>query len=167
MSGMSKTFWIRRQRTRSVKVRTALSRLCPAEQTDSGQLFLQKFEQDPDSRQNRDRKNQDRQTSDSIFYEIPDSGQNRDRQNPDRQTPDRKSGQQTDTGSCSTTINGEFYIFGGMTRRRQVSKIMDCSLKRVGDLPYELHFSACGTFQFPEERSMICFAFEHAKSCVR
>ena len=69
--------------------------------------------------------------------------------------------------SCSATINGEFYIFGGFTRRRQVSKIMDCSLKRVGDLPYELYYPACGTFRFPEERSMICFAFEHAKSCVR
>ena len=103
----------------------------------------------------------------SEYYIQTETGQNIFAQNPDRQTPDRKSGQQTDTGSCSTTINGEFYIFGGMTRRRQVSKIMDCSLKRVGDLPYELHFSACGTFQFPEERSMICFAFEHAKSCVR
>ena len=44
---------------------------------------------------------------------------------------------------------------------------MDCSLKRVDDLPYELRYPACGTFRFPEERSMICFAWEHAKSCVR
>ena len=57
--------------------------------------------------------------------------------------------------SCSATINGEFHIFGGKTRRRQVSKTKDCSLKRVGDLPYELYFPACGTFRFPEERSMI------------
>ena len=69
--------------------------------------------------------------------------------------------------SCSATINGEFYIFGGHTRQRQVSKVVDCSLKRVGDLPYELVFPACGTFQFPEERSMICFAASHGKSCVR
>ena len=68
--------------------------------------------------------------------------------------------------SCSATINGEFYIFGGSTQRRQVSKIIDCSLNRVGDLPYELYYPACGTFKFPEERSMICFPFNHAKSCV-
>ena len=69
--------------------------------------------------------------------------------------------------SCSATINGEFYIFGGSTRRRQISKIIDCSLQRVGDLPYELYFPACGTFKFPEERSMICFPAHHTKSCVR
>ena len=69
--------------------------------------------------------------------------------------------------SCSASINGEFYIFGGTTRQRQVSKIMGCSLKRVGDLPYELRYPACGTFRFPEERNMICFAWDHAKSCVR
>ena len=69
--------------------------------------------------------------------------------------------------SCSATINGEFYIFGGETQSRQISKIRDCSLKRVGDLPYELQYPACGTFRFPEERSMICFASGYAKSCVR
>ena len=31
--------WIRRRRTRTVKVRTALCRPCPVEQTDNGQLF--------------------------------------------------------------------------------------------------------------------------------
>ena len=69
--------------------------------------------------------------------------------------------------SCSATINGEFYIFGGATQSRQISKISDCSLKRVGDLPYELQYPACGTFRFLEERSMICFAKGYAKSCVR
>ena len=69
--------------------------------------------------------------------------------------------------SCSATINGEFYVFGGWHERRQVSKIVGCSLKRVSDLPYELYFPACGTFKFPEERSMICFAAYYEYSCVR
>lgn len=69
--------------------------------------------------------------------------------------------------SCSATINGEFYIFGGLNERRQISKIVDCSLQRVGDLPYELYFPACGTFKFPEERSMLCFAKYYEYSCVR
>lgn len=69
--------------------------------------------------------------------------------------------------SCSATINGEFYVFGGWHEKRQISKVVDCSLKRVGDLPYELYFPACGTFDFPEERSMMCFAGSHEKSCVR
>ena len=69
--------------------------------------------------------------------------------------------------SCSATINGEFFIFGGRTQKRQVSKIINCSLRRVGDLPYELFAPTCGTFEFPEERSMICFSSKHEKSCVR
>ena len=69
--------------------------------------------------------------------------------------------------SCSATINGEFYVFGGLNERRQISKIVDCSLQRISDLPYELYFPACGTFKFPEERSMICFAKYYEYSCVR
>ena len=68
---------------------------------------------------------------------------------------------------CSASINGEFYIFGGLTQTRQISKIVNCSLERIGDLPYELTFPACGTFRFPEERSMMCFASLYRKSCVR
>ena len=36
--------------------------------------------------------------------------------------------------SCSASINGEFYIFGGLTQTRQISKIVNCSLARIGDL---------------------------------
>ena len=89
--------WSRRRRTRTVKVRTALSRPCPgyfsiiraeagelteSRQTESGQTPGRKSGQNPDSRQNGDRKNPDRQTSDSIFLQNsgrnPDSGQNPD-----------------------------------------------------------------------------------------
>lgn len=69
--------------------------------------------------------------------------------------------------SCSASINGEFYIFGGLTQTRQISKIVNCSLARIGDLPYELAYPACGTYRFPEERSMMCFASGHSSSCVR
>ena len=40
---------VRRRRTRTVKVRTALSRPCPAEQTDTGQYFFLKSRQNHDS----------------------------------------------------------------------------------------------------------------------
>ena len=48
-----------------MKVRTASTRSCP-----SGLLktFFLKYVQNPDSGQNRDRKNPDRQISDSLFY---------------------------------------------------------------------------------------------------
>ena len=49
-------------------VRTALSRSCPAGQTDNGQLFFENSGQNPDSGQTRDRQNPDRiAPPDSIF----------------------------------------------------------------------------------------------------
>ena len=68
-------------------------------QTGNGQSFFE----NPDTGQNRDRQNPDRQTSDRIFYKIPDRIRTADRietgrirtdrhrtENPDRiQTPDR------------------------------------------------------------------------------
>ena len=52
-----------------MKVRTASTRSCP-----SGLLktFFLKYVQNPDSGQNRDRKNPDRQISDSLFYKNTD-----------------------------------------------------------------------------------------------
>ena len=71
--------------------------------------------------------------------------------------------------SCSAMLNGELFVFGGsyitkfnkqvisMIRRKiksnnenQVSKIMDCELKRIGDLPYAFEMGACGTFLFED-----------------
>ena len=62
----------RRRRTRTPKVRTALSRSCPAGKTDNGQLFFENSGQNPDSGQIRDRQNPGRKTSDSLFYKNPD-----------------------------------------------------------------------------------------------
>ena len=78
---------IRRRRTRTKKVRTALSCPCPAGQTDSGQSFCEKSGQNPDNGQNRDR-------------QSPDSGQ----------TPDRisgKSGHKRDTDRTRTVLSAD------------------------------------------------------------
>ena len=79
----SVTTSVRRRRTRTVKVRTALFCPRPVGQTDNGQLFFlqirTEFGQWAESRQ----KNPDRQTSDIIFVQNfgrnPDSGQTTDR----------------------------------------------------------------------------------------
>ena len=48
----------------------------------------------------------------------------------------------------------------------QISKIIDCGLKRVGDLPFEFRHGACGTFDiFSEERVMLCFDFHEQRKC--
>ena len=89
--------------------------------------------------------------------------------------------------SCSATLNGDFYVFGGSSasnKRRnqvhtnmlnlsynssyyQVSKVIGCELKRIGDLNYEFHQGACGTFLFPKERVFLCFAKERKNKCER
>ena len=49
----------------------------------------------------------------------------------------------------------------------QISKVIGCELKRVGVLNYDFAVGACGTFNFPEERIMLCFAFSGFSRCER
>ena len=97
--------------------------------------------------------------------------------------------------SCSAQLNGEFYIFGGTgENKRQVnfkfntltlidyckkilsfsnqfkiSRIHDCSLEKIGQLPHEFDWGTCGTYEFPEERVMFCFPYpiETSNKCFR
>ena len=48
-----------------------------------------------------------------------------------------------------------------------MSKVVGCALKRSGDLNYDFMIGACGTFNFPEERVMLCFAHTHNNKCER
>ena len=86
-------------------------------------------------------------------------------------------------GSCSATLNGEFYVFGGhgsfirqvffcfialkIIKMLQISKINGCSLERIAQLPHDFEYGACGTFLFPEPRVMFCFAESDRKKCFR
>lgn len=49
----------------------------------------------------------------------------------------------------------------------KVSKVIDCELTRIGDLSFEFYWGACGTFKFPEERIMLCFAATGRNTCER
>ena len=50
----------------------------------------------------------------------------------------------------------------------QISKIENCGLQRIGELPKEFDFGACGTFIFAaEERVMLCFPSSGRKKCFR
>ena len=44
------------------------------------------------------------------------------------------------------TFKNEFYLFGGRTEDRQVSKLESCSVKKLFDLPFDFQFGACGTY---------------------
>ena len=44
------------------------------------------------------------------------------------------------------TFKNEFYLFGGRTEDRQVSKLESCTVKKLFDLPFDFQFGACGTY---------------------
>lgn len=82
--------------------------------------------------------------------------------------------------SCAAILNDEMYVFSGPTLRKsqevdtykQISKVEDCKLKRVGELPFErntfVEGGYCGTFLFPEDeyRVMLCFYDGEGKKCM-
>ena len=88
--------------------------------------------------------------------------------------------------SCSAQLNGELFVFGGNNgdkrkqvlielshlyytcyHQLQVSKVIGCGLKRIGDLNYDFQYGACGTFSFPQERIMLCFGYSSVRKCER
>merc|ERR550534_713600 len=74
----------------------------------------------------------------------------------------------THTGAyagCSAVLNGGLLVFGGYPEQHQVSKVVGCSLKRVGVLPFNFYYGSCNTFAFPEEKVLLCFDLNHSQSC--
>lgn len=82
--------------------------------------------------------------------------------------------------SCATTLNGEMYIFSGSSYKnnklsdnyKQISKVGNCGMTRVGELPYDVDdgFSGgggCNTFSFQQnEFVMLCFYDGPGKKCM-
>ena len=73
--------------------------------------------------------------------------------------------------SCSATLKGELFVFGGNSElnnmRKQVSKVMGCGLQRIGDLSYDFYQGACGTYHMPDERILLCFSESYQRQCER
>ena len=59
-------------------------------------------------------------------------------------------------GSCSVQFKGQFYIYGSYEIRseRQIAKVVNCSLKRVGTLPFEHKEGACAA---TNNQLFLCF----------
>ena len=88
--------------------------------------------------------------------------------------------------SCAARLNDELFVFGGngadnekqvifenykiikSNKSFQISKIVDCQLKRIGELPNAFNAGTCGTFSFDgDERVMFCFPASGTKKCFR
>ena len=57
--------------------------------------------------------------------------------------------------SCSISWKNEMIIFGGYTERRQISRLEDFKLKRIGSLNFDFFFGACSAMN--NEFIYLCF----------
>ena len=67
-------------------------------------------------------------------------------------------------GSCSITWRGELFIFGGrIDEYRQISKLNDCTLERVGTLSFDHRYGTCAVVN--DEEIYLCFDDYSPKTC--
>ena len=63
---------------------------------------------------------------------------------------------------------GDIFNSNKMIKSFQISKIVGCELKRIGDLPNPFYLGTCGTFVFDgDERVMFCFPDSGKNTCFR
>ena len=57
--------------------------------------------------------------------------------------------------SCGVQFKGDFYVFGSRKGdQRQIAKVVNCELKRVGTLPFTFDVGACAA---TEDQLFLCF----------
>ena len=56
--------------------------------------------------------------------------------------------------SCGVTYQGRFYVYGGWTRKRQIAKVTDKSLTKVGPLPFDFTQGGCSS---TTDKIILCF----------
>ena len=65
--------------------------------------------------------------------------------------------------SCPLVWQNQVYVFGGSNEKRQISKLIDHSLKRIGNLTF-YHTGACSRLDYPQTSYiMLCFHFRATK----
>ena len=57
--------------------------------------------------------------------------------------------------SCSMTWKNELYIFGGRSKKRQISKLIGCQLTRIGELEFDHYLGACANVA--DAKLYLCF----------
>ena len=57
--------------------------------------------------------------------------------------------------SCSITWQNRHYVFGGSMHRTQISQIVGCQLKKIGDLSFDHNNGRCANDQ--DEKLYLCF----------
>lgn len=73
-------------------------------------------------------------------------------------------------GQSWTKKTGEFELFVDFLvnlNNFKISKVIGCGLKRIGDLSEDFWNGACGTYNFPDQRIMLCFGLDNRNKCQR
>ena len=65
--------------------------------------------------------------------------------------------------SCSLVWNNQLYIYGGVNFKRQISKLSQYRLQRVGDLPFGFFTGACTNMA--GRKLFLCFDYYNKKQC--
>ena len=67
------------------------------------------------------------------------------------------------SSSCSLIWNNHLYIYGGNNFNRQISKLNQYRLQRVGDLQFDFNEGACTNMA--GRKLFLCFDFDDSKRC--
>ena len=67
--------------------------------------------------------------------------------------------------SCSINWKGDFYVFGGNSKKTQVSMVNNCKLTRIGTLPFEMYEGACTNVNDTE--IYLCFDANNPDKCYK
>ena len=67
--------------------------------------------------------------------------------------------------SCGVTHQGRFYVYGGSTNKRQIAKVTDKALRKVGSLPFDFTLGGCSS---TTNKIILCFHFDgDGKTCYK
>ena len=67
--------------------------------------------------------------------------------------------------SCAVTYQGRFYVYGGKKYQRQIAKVTDKALRKIGSLPFDFYRGGCSS---TTEKIILCFHFYgDMKTCYK
>ena len=67
--------------------------------------------------------------------------------------------------SCAVTHQDQFYVYGGISYKRQIAKVTYKSLVKVGSLPFDFQMGGCSS---TTDKILLCFHYHgDMKTCYK
>ena len=66
--------------------------------------------------------------------------------------------------SCALTFQDHFYVYGGETYKRQIAKVINKSLTKVGALPFDFSEGGCTS---TTDKIILCFHYFDKRTCYK